>query len=106
MRKMNEFPLASLAVALLVGLVVGFPIGWCVGTQTGVAYASIDLVCGDKTFTVTTGTKGGHCKTTPSPQGTPQIATCEDGDNTAQASCAYGGCVETAGAGDCKKKPS
>ena len=36
-------------------------------TTTGVAYASIDLSCGGKTYTIKTGTDGGKCDVTTYP---------------------------------------
>jgi hypothetical protein len=73
------------------GLVVVFP---GQGGGTGVAYASIDLVCDDKglKYTLTTGTKGGKCD---------KISwACNDGGNHAEASC-ESGCIRTSGAGGC-----
>ena len=62
--------------------------------------ASIDLVCGSKTFTISTGTGGGAC------QGTKTEATCNDpasGDSGGTASC-KDGCKETSGTGSCTAK--
>ena len=61
--------------------------------------ASIDVTCGDKTFTLSTGTKTGACSAT-----TDGGATCMDGDViTAQADCKTG-CQMTRLNGSCTAK--
>jgi hypothetical protein len=76
-----------------------FAVGSCVppGEPTAV-FASIDLSCGGKTYTVGTGTNKGEC------QSSGQNAVCGDGrGNAAEVSCASG-CIKTSGAGSCSIK--
>jgi hypothetical protein len=62
--------------------------------------ASIDLVCGGKTFTLSTGNDKGSCSVNESGTG----AACADGyGGGAKASCDKG-CVSSSGAGSCSTK--
>jgi hypothetical protein len=79
------------------GLVVVFP---GQGGDTGVYYASIDLVCGNRTYTVSTGNKSGECKT----GGNGNNAVCGDGHgNAAEVNC-FSGCSSSNGSGSCTAK--
>jgi hypothetical protein len=85
-------------IAALVGLGVGLVAGWY-GGQTGVAYASIDLTCGDKTYTVSTGNKQGECQS----GGAGNNAICTDNGNKAEVNCTAG-CKSSHGSGSCTVK--
>jgi len=77
---------------------LGLAIGWYVGGKTGVIYASIDLSCGDKTYTVSTGNKNGECKSSG------QNAVCGDSaGNSTEVSCASG-CINSSGSASCSVK--
>jgi hypothetical protein len=78
------------------GVVIVFPgLG-----GTGVAYASIDLVCGSKTYTVGTGNSHGECKS----GGNGNNAICDDGHgNGAEVTCSSG-CGSSSGSGSCSAK--
>jgi hypothetical protein len=73
------------------------------GGGTGVAppiFASVDLVCGGKTYTVSTGNKSGECKT----GGNGNNAICDDGHgNGAEVLCSSG-CKSANGSGSCTAK--
>jgi|SRR5215467_3640467 len=90
-------------IAGLVGLAVGLVAGWYgsgQSGQSGVAYASIDLSCGDKTYTVSTGNKQGECQS----GGTGNNALCDDGHgNKAEVNCSTG-CKSSFGSGSCSVK--
>jgi len=91
--KMNRAILAAVATGLL-----GLAVGWYVGGKTGFAYASIDLSCGDKTYTVSTGNNKGECKSSG------QNAVCGDtSGNTTEVSCASG-CINSNGSATCSVK--
>jgi hypothetical protein len=82
------------------GLVVVFP-GQGGGTGPAV-FASVDLVCGGSTYTVSTGNgnKGAECKT----GGNGNNAICDDGQgNGAEVNCSSG-CSSSKGSGSCKVK--
>jgi hypothetical protein len=69
------------------------------GGGTGVAYASIDLTCGNNTYTVTTGNNHGQCKS----GGNGNNAICDDGHgNGAEVLCSSG-CTSSSGSGACTK---
>jgi hypothetical protein len=62
--------------------------------------ASIDLKCGDTTYTVSTGNDQGDCKTGEPPT----TAGCSDGKgNGAEVSC-LSGCTNSSGSGSCTVK--
>lgn len=62
--------------------------------------ATIDLVCDDKTYTLSTGTTTGSCGTS----GKDSVAICTDGNTvTAHASCRTG-CLATRDNGSCTAK--
>ena len=86
----------------LAELMANLPPG---GTTTTVVYASIDLSCGNKTYTVKTGTDGGSCSVTSYP-GNPgaKTAICTDsGKGSGGANCSEG-CSSSEGAGSCSVK--
>ena len=61
-------------------------------------YATIDLSCGDKTYTVSTGNNKGEC------QSSGQNAVCGDsGGNSTEVSCASG-CMNAKGSASCTVK--
>jgi len=61
-------------------------------------YATIDLSCGDKTYTVSTGNNKGECKSSG------QNAVCGDtGGNSTEVSCASG-CINSSGSASCQVK--
>jgi len=63
-------------------------------------YASVDLVCGSRTYTVSTGNKGGECKT----GGNGNNGICDDGHgNGAEVNCSSG-CSSAKGSGSCTVK--
>ena len=67
---------------------------------TGVAYASLDIACGDKIYTVTTGNNKGECASS----GNGNHAMCEDGEgNSTKMTCANG-CGGSTGKGRCEIK--
>lgn len=80
------------------GVVVVLPgQGGGTGGGTGVVFASISLVCGNKTYTVSTGNKGGECKS----GGNGNNAICDDGHgNGAEVLCSSG-CTSSSGSGSC-----
>jgi hypothetical protein len=83
------------------GLVVVFPGQGGLGTGPAV-FASVDLVCGGTTYTVSTGNsnKGAECQT----GGNGNNALCDDGQgNKAEVNCSYG-CKSAGGSGSCKVK--
>ena len=87
----------DLIAAVMAGL-IGLAIGWFVGGQMGVIYASIDLSCGDKTYTVSTGNNKGECKSSG------QNAVCADNaGNSTEVSCASG-CINSKGSASCSVK--
>lgn len=57
--------------------------------------ASIDMVCGHRTYTVSTGAGKGDCANSGGSR-----SFCSDGRNAAQADCASG-CVSSKGSGSC-----
>jgi hypothetical protein len=66
----------------------------------GVIYVTTSIKCGSTTYQVSTGTSGGNCSTA-GPQGGPRnSAGCNDGTNTASATCDEG-CGATSGSGSC-----
>lgn len=95
---MNRSYLWIFAVA--AALVIGFYAGghWRPNTTPGTSAATIDLSCGDKTYTVSTGTNGGEC------QSSGQNAVCGDGStNKTEVSCASG-CINAHGSASCQVK--
>jgi hypothetical protein len=72
--------------------------------------AGIDVSCsGGDTFTLSTGTKGGDCRTSQDAGGKVVGGICSDSEgNSATALCGTnegkGACESTSGAGTCKKK--
>jgi len=102
-REVESVGRTSSWVAVLVVLFafyVGFKVGGrgtfgTGGTKT--AYASLDLNCGGTTYTVSTGTSGGECKSSG------QNAVCGDGGNTTEVSCASG-CIDANGSASCSIK--
>ncbi len=92
-------------VAAGVAGILGLVIGWFVGggilgiaiiEKPGVAYATISLKCDGTTYTLSTGTSGGQCKS----GGNGNNAVCGNGKNGASAQCA-GGCQSSQGSGSC-----
>ena len=73
-------------------------------TTTGVAYASIDLSCGGKTYTIKTGTSGGKCDVTTYDNPKNNVAICQDGTSGGGAANCTDGCVSSEGAGSCSVK--
>lgn len=70
------------------------------GGGTGVSQATVDLVCGDKTYTVSTGNKSGECKT----GGNGNNGICDDGrGNSSEVNCSSG-CASAKGSGSCTVK--
>jgi hypothetical protein len=77
------------------------------GSAGGVAYASISVKCGKDTYTVSTGTSAGNCKTTKGANNQVEGATCtDDKGNGASLSCVggVGACESSSGAGSCDIK--
>ena len=75
--------------------------------QPSVVYATTDVRCGNTTYTISTGTKGGLCNTNASGGKTTDGA-CADGDNGAQVDCSWnngqGKCGTVSGSGSCSIK--
>ncbi len=70
------------------------------GGSGGVIYATTTIQCGGNNYQVSTGTSGGNCSVS-GPEGKPRnSAGCNDGNNTASASCDTG-CGATSGSGSC-----
>jgi len=69
------------------------------GSAPGVIYASMDISCGDTTYTISTGDNKGECKKSASGE----TGICGSPGNEAFVSCASG-CIETKGSGSCSKK--
>ncbi len=70
------------------------------GTTPSFATASID--CGDRIFTLSTGTANGTCNTKLGSDGVPSGGECSDGTNTAAVTCtANTGSCASSGAGSC-----
>jgi hypothetical protein len=70
------------------------------GGGTGVSQATVDLVCGGNTYTVSTGNKSGECKT----GGNGNNGICDDGrGNSAEVNCSSG-CASAKGSGSCTVK--
>jgi hypothetical protein len=66
----------------------------------GVIYATTTIKCGGTNYQVSTGTSGGNCAVS-GPEGKPRdSAGCNDGNNTASATCDTG-CGATSGSGSC-----
>jgi len=89
----------------VIALTFALALGGCAtclptGAETGVIYASIDVECGDKTYTVGTGSKKGACE-----KGSDgKSGICNDtAGNEAQATC-DNGCIATKGSGFCSVK--
>jgi hypothetical protein len=70
------------------------------GGQTGVAYASVDLKCGDTTYTVSTGNNRGSCTS----GGNGQYASCDDGNGSGAIAYCTSGCASSSGSGSCTAK--
>ena len=73
---------------------------WPTTTYVGptTVYATIDLSCGDKTYTVSTGNNKGECKSSG------QNAVCGDNSgNSTEVSCASG-CINAKGSASCTVK--
>lgn len=97
------------SVVLIAVAIVFFAIGHFSGVHRPPVWprvptvigASIDLKCGDTTYTVSTGNSQGNCSTGSTPA---QNATCSDGKgNGAEVSCGHG-CMNSSGAGSCSVK--
>ena len=87
-----------------MALIFSLALGGCTtclprGAETGVIYASFDVECGDKTYTVGTGTNKGECQKCSDGK----CGYCKDRGNEARVSC-ESGCVETKGSGTCSLK--
>jgi hypothetical protein len=102
---MSEAKISSpvVSVVLIAVAIVFFAIGRYSGGRPPVHVwprgpiaigASIDLKCGDTTYTVSTGDNQGECKTGPGAQN----ATCGSKGGGAKASCASG-CMSSSGSG-------
>ena len=74
------------------------------GTTTGVSYASIDLSCGGKTYTIKTGTDGGRCDVTTYDNPKHNVAICQDGTKGGGGANCTDGCVSSEGTGSCSVK--
>src|SRR5258705_273518 len=74
------------------------------GTPSKVAYASIDLSCGGKTYTVKTGTDGGNCSVSTYDNPKNNVAICSDGAKGGGGANCTDGCVSSEGAGSCTVK--
>jgi len=72
-----------------------------------VAYATTDVRCGNTTYTISTGTKGGSCYTNAS-GGKTTDGNCANGDNGAEVNCSWnsgqGKCGAVTGSGSCSIK--
>jgi hypothetical protein len=66
----------------------------------GVIFATTSLKCGNTIIQVSTGTSGGNCAVAGPENGPRNSAGCNDGNNTASASCDTG-CGATSGSGSC-----
>jgi hypothetical protein len=98
---MNSQRSALSVIALIFALALGGCTTCLPGTvETGVIYASIDVECGDKTYTVGTGSKKGECQ-----KGSDRKSgICADiAGNEAQVTC-ENGCITTKGSGSCSLK--
>ena len=96
-RGLSNFEVAQIEVRVPGGGVVVVSPG---DGGTGVSYASVDLVCGSRTYTVSTGNKSGDCKT----GGNGNNAICDDGHgNGAEINCSSG-CASAKGSGSCTAK--
>jgi hypothetical protein len=92
--------IGAVLLAALLGLLVGWYGGGHGGGQTGVAYASVDVTCGDKTYSVSTGNNKGECKS----NGNGNSAVCDDGKgNSSEVFCSTG-CGSAKGSGSCSVK--
>jgi hypothetical protein len=96
-------PTTSRPIRTLEQLIAELPPG---GTKTTVVYASIDLSCGGKTYTVKTGTDGGICTVDTYPNSKNNTATCSDGTKGGGGANCTDGCVQSEGAGSCSVKNS
>lgn len=103
------FPPVMRVVAIVVLTLGVFLLGGRIGTiQTpsyppGVAYATISMDCGGKTYVVSTGTGGGTCSANTDENGTTSGMSCGDGINGAEATCkgGKGVCTKASGSGSC-----
>lgn len=101
---MNSTLLRSTAAAVGIS---AFALGACTPRMLGSTttyvgptpvYATIDLSCGDKTYTVSTGNNKGECKSSG------QNAVCGDtSGNSTEVSCASG-CINSSGSASCSVK--
>ena len=97
--------IGAVVLAALLGLLLGWyggghNGGGYGGGQTGVAYASVDVTCGEKTYTVSTGNNKGECKS----NGNGNSAVCDDGKgNSSEVFCSTG-CGSAKGSGSCSVK--
>jgi hypothetical protein len=73
------------------------------GGSGGVIYATTSIKCGGTTYQVSTGTSGGNCAVSGPENGPRNSAGCNDGNNTASATCDTG-CGATSGSGSCTIK--
>lgn len=62
--------------------------------------ATLDVKCGDDTYTISTGNDAGSCGATAPGKGGGGGGSCSDGTNGASANCDTG-CVSSAGSGSC-----
>jgi len=99
----SDPPANSRPVRSLAELMANIPPG---GTPNKVAYASIDLSCGGKTYTVKTGTEGGSCSVTTYSNPKNNVAICSDGSKGGGGANCTDGCVSSEGAGSCSNKTS
>lgn len=93
---MVHMPLWAVAGVCTISV---FAIGACTPPRPTPVLATIDLNCGNRTFTVSTGNNSGSCTIVD------KIANCGDGlgGNTAAAAC-ESGCISSSGSGSCKLK--
>ena len=87
--------IAVLALGACTSRTIG---GSTVYVGPAVVFATIDLSCGDKTYTVSTGNNKGECKSSG------QNAVCGDSTgNSTEVSCASG-CINSNGSASCSIK--
>lgn len=73
--------------------------------EPGVAYSTINVKCGDRTFTISTGTNGGKCTVVHDTRGKTESGSCQDGNHSSTVICGTeNGCTGNSGSGTCDLK--
>jgi len=106
----NSSLAAVIALVAILALSLGaFLLGGRGGTKRpsadspGIAYASVSMDCGGKTYTISTGNGAGNCVSNIAADGSTSSMGCSDGTNSAQATCTGGKgvCTSASGSGSC-----